>query len=198
MTVQNQTGGAGDPTGGAVSGESEIIKEDKAFLKLKEEKRIIAEKYNETQSRLEKLEREAKEKQDEALKQQGEYKKLWEDGEKARASLEEELNLKKKRELALRKIDVVMKEFGVPLAKPEYWDFVGLDRISLDETTGDVDMNIVKQVANDFVLKYPELLSKKPGKAPNEAPGTSKPLSHEDWKKLPLSEKRLRMKDIKK
>ena len=196
--MSDSTSSVGDTKATAGSSSGEPIKEDNAFLALKAEKKAIAEKFAEAQSKLQKLEQDAKAKQEEALKQQGEYKKLWEDEQKSKAELAEKLKQKEKKELALRKVDVVMQELGMPLAKPEYWDFVDLDRIPVDETTSDIDRNIAKQVANEFVLKYPELLSKKSGKMPNDAANSSKALSLEDWKKLPLSEKRLRLKDVKK
>lgn len=174
-------------------------KEDKAFLALKAEKKALADKFAEAQSKLEKLEADAKAKQEESLKQQGEYKKLYEDEQKAKNDLHLQLKAKEKKELALRKIDVVMQELGSPLAKPEYWDFVDLDRIPVDEASKDIDKNVAKQVANDFVLKYPELLQRKGGpKMPNDAAQSTKALTHEEWKKLPLEEKRKRLKDVKK
>lgn len=183
------------PIVGDVPGET--IKEDKAFLAVKAEKKALAEKYAEAQAKLVKFEEEAKLKQEEALKQQGEYKKLWEEEQKSKQELALKLQAKERKELALRKIDVVMQELGAPLAKPEYWDFVDLDRIPVDEATSDIDKNIAKQVANDFIMKFPELLSKKAGKLDSTAATTAKALTHEEWAKLPLAEKRLRLKDVK-
>lgn len=197
MSDPNPNVGGVDPIVGDKSGDPNQ-KEDKAFLNLKAEKKALAERLAEANSRAEKLEREAKERQDEVLKQQGEYKKLWEEEQKSKADLQEKLAQREKKDLALRKIDVVMKELGMPLAKPEYWNYVDLDRIPVDEATGDVDVNIARQVSTEFMAKYPELLSKKPGKAPNDAPGSAKSITYEEWAKLPLAEKRVRLKDVKK
>jgi len=172
-------------------------KEDKAFLALKDEKKKIAQENADLKARLEKIESENRAKQEEALKQQGEYKKLWEDGQKSNSELADKLKAKEQKELALRKIDVVMQELGAPLAKPEYWDFVDLTSIPVDEATNDIDRNIAKKVASDFVKNFPELLAKKSGKLPSDAPSPASSLSYDDWAKLPLDEKRKRLKDVK-
>ncbi|GEM_PF-3309656 len=196
--MSDQTSSVGD-TKAIVGDESDKTKtEDKGFLALKEEKKALAIKFQEAQSELERLKNEAKTKEEEVLKQQGEYKKLYEDEQKSKLELAEKLKLKEKKELALRKVDVVMKELGVPLAKPEYWDFVDLDRIPVDEATKEIDINIAKQVANDFIVKFPELLVKKAGKVDNSAAATTSTLSYEEWVKLPIAEKRTRFKDVKK
>jgi len=192
----NLDDGIVNPNAGSDSGKE--IKEDKGFLAIKEEKKALALKLADANSKLEKLELEAKSKQEESLKQQGEYKKLWEDGQKTALELTEKLKKKEEKELALRKIDVVMQELGVPLAKAEYWNFMDLSKIPVDESTQDIDRNIAKQVASDFMRDFPELLSKKQGKMPNDAPNSAKALSVEEWKRLPLTEKRLRLKDVKK
>jgi len=194
MSDDNQGDGITKPNAGSGSGDE--IKEDKAFMAIKEEKRALAAKNAEIQAKLDKLEAEAKQKQEEALKQQGEYKKLWEEEQKTKLELAEKLKKKEEKELALRKIDVVMQELGVPLAKAEYWNFMDLTKIPVDEATQDVDRNIAKQVASDFMRDFPELLAKKSGKMPNDAPSGSKGLTHEEWLKLPLNEKRLRVKDV--
>lgn len=195
MSIDNQDNGIVPPIDGIDSGKKS---EDKAFMAIKEEKKALAAKLADAQAQLEKLNAEARAKQEETLKQQGEYKRLWEEEQKSKTELMEKLKGKEAKELALRKIDVVMQELGVPLAKAEYWNFMDLSKIPVDESTQDIDRNVAKQVASDFMRDFPELLSKKPGKMPNEAPSSTKTLTHEEWMKLPLAEKRLRLKDVKK
>lgn len=190
------TSGTSGAAGGASSGED--IKEDKSFLALKEEKKALAKKNADLEARLTAIEADRKSKEEEVLKQQGEYKKLWEEEQKAKLELTEKLKKKEERELNLRKIDVVMKELGQPLAKPEYWDFVGIDRIPLVEETNDIDINIAKQVALDFQKNYPELLTRKSGKLPGDAASPTKELSYDEWSRLPLTEKRKRINEVKK
>lgn len=195
MSNDNSSDGITPPVDGIDSGK---IKEDKAFMAIKEEKKVLAAKLAEVQSQLEKFNEDARLKQEETLKQQGEYKRLWEEEQKSKADLTEKLKKKEEKELALRKIDVVMQELGVPLAKAEYWNFMDLSKIPVDESTQDIDRNIAKKIASDFMRDFPELLAKKTGKMPNEAASSSKGLTHDEWMKLPLAEKRLRIKDVKK
>lgn len=196
MTTRNLGDGITQPVDGIDSGKE--IKEDKAFLAVKAEKKALAEKLAIAQAELERFNAEAKTKQEESLKQQGEYKKLWEEGQKSNAELAEKLKAKEKKELTLRKIDVVMQELGGPLLKPEYWNFVDVDSIPVDESTGDIDLNIAKQKVLDFSNKYPELMPKKNIKLPGNAASAGKQITKEEWKKLPLAEKRTRLKDVKK
>jgi hypothetical protein len=192
--MSDQVDGVQTPIDGVESGKE--IKEDKAFLAVKAEKKALAEKYANAQAELNKFKEDARLKQEESLKQQGEYQKLYEASLKEKEEISLKLLQKEKRELALRKIDVVMQELGAPLAKPEYWDFVDLDRIPVDEATKDIDKNIAKQVASDFMMKFPELMQKKAGKMPNEAAGTHAKITKEEWNKLPLKEKKERLKDV--
>lgn len=196
MSIDKSDDGIVKPIDGIEPGKE--IKEDKAFMAIKEEKKALATKLAEAQSQLEKLNSEARAKQEETLKQQGEYKRLWEEEQKSKVELVEKLKKKEEKELALRKIDVVMQELGVPLAKAEYWNFMDLSKIPVDEATQDIDRNIAKQIASDFMRDFPELLAKKPGKMPNDAATSGKVLTHEEWTKLPLAEKRTRLKDVKK
>lgn len=171
-------------------------KNDSAFMALKAEKKAAAEKAAKLESELNEMKRKEKEKEQESLKQQGEYKRLFEEEQKAKAEIEEKLKIKERKELNLRKIDVVMREIGTPLAKPEYWNFVDLDRIPVDEATNDIDVNIAKQVANDFLRDYPELTLKKTGRMDDSAPASTKKLTREEWLRLPLNEKKKRMREV--
>lgn len=196
MSIDNLGDGITDPNAGSDPGKE--IKEDKAFMAIKAEKKALAEKLAEATAKLERLDAETKLRQEETLKQQGEYKKLWEEEQKAKLDLADKLKKKEEKELTLRKIDVVMQELGAPLAKADYWNFMDLSKIPVDEATQDIDRNIAKQVASDFMRDFPELVSKKNGRMPNDAPSSTKALSHEEWMRLPLAEKRTRLKDVKK
>ena len=195
MTTSTIDNGIVDPNIGDVPPEK---KEDKAFFALKEEKKKLAEKNAAIQAELDKFKQDAEKAKEESLKQQGEYKKLWEDEKLSKAEISEKLKQKEAKELTLRKVDVVMQELGVPLAKAEYWNFMNLDRIPVDEATQDIDVNIAKQVASDFMRDFPELLAKKKGSIPGDAPKGTSSLSYEEWNKLPLADKKARMKDVKK
>lgn len=197
MSTENPNGsGAADgANSGAGSGGNN--NEDKAFLSLKEEKRKLNEKLSAAAAELEALKAEKKAKEEEALKQQGEYRKLYESEQSKAKDLELKLKAKEERELSLRKIDVLMQELGAPLAKPEYWDFFDLSKIPVVEGTNDIDKVVAKQVAQDFSKQYPELLQKKKQSMPNDAASPASALTYADWAKLPLAEKRKRIKDVK-
>ena len=80
----------------------------------------------------------------------------------------------------------------------DYLAFVDVDKINIDND-GSIDYDSVQQVVNDFTNKHSRLYDpvKKP-KLPNAAPGTSDSLlSYEQWLKLPLTEKRKRMVEVK-
>lgn len=197
---ENIVGGGADleANGGAGSGEDKIKDKDKAFEALKTEKKALAEKASRLELELGKIQEQNKLKEEDALKQKGEYKALYERVQTEKKELDEKVKENEKQKLNLRKIDLILKEIG-PLQKPEYFNFVELDRIPYDETTGDIDLNIAKQVASDFVKNYPELVRKKTGSMPGNAPSPSNTttLTLESWKKLGTStEMRARHKEI--
>lgn len=172
---------------------------DTAFESVKAEKKAIQEENAKLKLELGKIQEEKRIKEDEALKAKGEYKTLWEQSEAEKKELASKLSVNEKEKLNLRKIDVVMRELGAPLEKPEYWNFVDLSRIPFDEATGDIDRNIAKQVASDFVKTYPELVKVKGGRLPGNAPAPAinEPLTYDKWLALPLNEKKKRQQDVK-
>jgi hypothetical protein len=189
------TGGGADPK--PIVGD-ESGKKDTAFEAVKAEKRALAEENAKIKAQLEKIENEKRLKDEEAQKARGEYKTLWETSEADKKALAEKLQEKEAKELNLRKIDVVMKEIGSPLLKPEYWNLVNLERIPFDPATNDIDLNIARQEASDFVKKYPELIKGKVTKLPGEAPSVSAGgITKAEWAKLGSSkEMKARLKDV--
>lgn len=165
-------------------------KKDTAFEAVKAEKKAALEENAKLKAELGKIQDEKRVKEDDALKQKGEYKLLWEKSEAEKKEIAEQLLEKDKRELQLRKIDVVMKEIGSPLIKPEYWNLVNIERIPYDEATKDIDYNIAKEVATDFLKNYPELIKGKATKLPSNAAHGGGVISYETWAKMPLSEQR--------
>jgi len=197
MTDKLKDDGVIDPNAGGESGKE--IKEDKAFLAIKEEKKALTAQLAAAKLEIEKRDNEAKSKQEADLKKQGEFEKLYEEEKKATLELKESLRKREEKELTLKKIDAVMQELGAPLAKAEYWNLVDISKVKADETTGEVDVSTAKILAADITKNFSELLAKKtPGKMPNDAPKSGQAITKEEWKKLPLDEKRKRLKDVKK
>lgn len=182
---------------GDVSGSQQEQKEDNAFLALKEEKRKLAERLKALESEKNSLLNEKKAKEQEALKQQGEYKKLYESALKEKDSVLEKLSSIEKEKLMQKKASAFMKELGAPLKREEYWAHVDFDSIPVDDN-GEPDSNVLKTKAAEFKDLYSDLIALPSSKRlPNDAASTSGVLTHDEWKKLSLEEKRKNYSRVK-
>jgi seryl-tRNA synthetase len=143
------------------------------------------------QSKIDEIE---KKKQEE----KGEYKDMYE------STLEELKAIKTSKEelesniLESRKVSEVMKKIGRPLKKSEYVTFVDTGKIIYDEETHSFDPKSVEMVANGFLKEHGDLLVTKTVTLPSDsARHSSESISHEQWLKLPLKEKKEKRKFVK-
>jgi predicted RNase H-like nuclease (RuvC/YqgF family) len=138
------------------------------------------------------------------LRQEGNWKSLVEAREARLKALEEESRqyaskanqLEKTLEDAV-KLNAFQSKLGGKLKKSEYLGFVDTSRIPIDPETKTVDEKSLEQYAHEFSNKFKELISfDRSGTMPHGAPGQTKQLSVDEWKKLPLKEKKARLSDV--
>lgn len=145
------------------------------------------------------LERKEKQREEAALAEQGNYKKLLEQREtelKDERKKYSELNSKVTES---RKMNAFLGAVSGEIPD-KYWGLVDLDAVAVDPETGKPDEASVKAAAEAFEKQYPDVV-KKPtrSKLPNDAPnGGSAKLKYVDWLKLPDDQKAKRMKDVDK
>lgn len=142
--------------------------------------------------------------EEEKLRSEGNWNKLLEQREEKIKGLSEQLNeLKEKESYYKKNLDDMVKlnaftnALGGKLKKQDYYSFVDTDKIVINPDTGTIDSDSLAEYANEFSNNFKELIEFNSAKLPNDAPKGSKPLSYEEWKALPLGEKKKRQKDVK-
>ena len=96
------------------------------------------------------------------------------------------------------KREAVLKHLGGNLKHPDYANFIDLDSVEYDSESG-VNMDSAQQVANNFLANHKHLLDvPSAGKLPGgkAEPGGAGKITHAEWLKLPLAEKKKRMRDV--
>ena len=168
------------------------------YRKLLSETKTVKAKNSELEAKLKAFEDEKSAAEEKRLSEQGEYKKLLEIERKKSSELEEKDKAREKQLLDGYKLNAVLEKLPGKIASNDYLSFVDLDSIAIDPDSGTVDESSVSQTVNKFLEQHSRLLITDKGSLPNDAPkGVSKPLSVDEWRKLPLSERKKRMNEVK-
>lgn len=181
--------------GKELDGKENEVKYD-TFQRVLRQKKAMEEKL----AKFEKLEEERRMKEEaskqERLREQQKYEELSKD---LQEKLEQERSAKenfKKSWLDTHKLQAVLDKLPGKPKRQEYLSFIDLDKIEIDEHEGIV-ADTVEEVANSFIENYGELLSRpKSSELPSDAPSSKGKLSYEAWSKLPLADKKARLKDV--
>ena len=170
-----------------------------SFAKALDEKKRAQAKSDELQRQLDEIQNRAKIEEETKLKEKGEFQKLLELREQKVVKLEEQLKMAEDRasgaERAVTdtwKLSHFYEKLPGKLKNKEYLTFVPLEDIVLNPETKDVDTESLDKVVNTFMEKHGHLVEKQSkGRLPGDAAnGTVSTLSYEQWKKLPLKEKK--------
>lgn len=185
--------------------ESQLEAEKKSKERILNESKEYKEKFQAYKSKEETFLEEQKKAEESRLREQGEYKTLLEQREQQleelKSSLEKangETDSYKQSIVNLRKASAFERELGGKLKKDSYWTHVDFDKIAVNPENGEIDKASLKTVADGFIKEYKELVSfPVGGNMPNGTPsGSSGKLTYEQWQKLPLKDRKKRMKDV--
>lgn len=141
---------------------------------------------------------------EEKLREKGQYDVLLKQREERLKELESELNSYKSEVqsrdeaiLNFKKAAAFEKELGGKLKKDAYWSHVDFESIAIDPNTGKIDSHSLNKVAESFKSDFNELVDYgNIGNLPNSNPQGSGKLTYAQWQKLPLKERKQRMKDV--
>lgn len=155
-------------------------------------------------ARLAEFEAEKSRIEEEKARQEGNWKSLVESRDLRLKQLEEERNQAMAKAAAHEetlsnavKLNVFQNKLGGRLKKSEYLSFVDTTKIPVDPETGAVDDNAAEQYAREFAKNFRELVVfDDAGKMPNGSPRPSQSISYEQWKSLPIKEKKAKYKDV--
>ena len=170
---------------GIVDNSKDVVSHE-SHKKLLAQRKADQEKLRAMQTRLQELEakeadiaKKESELEEIKLKSEGNWKALLESRESALKKLEEKntelLGITKgyeKKYTDAYKINAFKDAIGGDLKLPDYYSFVDTEKMAIDPETGAIDVDSVKNYANEFVSKYKDLISFKKGKLPGEAAST--------------------------
>lgn len=165
--------------------------------KLLGEKKRLAEAKAAADAELETLRAKEKEREEQELAKQKNYEQILKNRDEELKALREGAARVETERLQARKLDAFIKTLGGTL-EDKFWSLVDLDKIAIDPATKAVDEMSVAKYVEDYRKTYPETI-RKPGapSMPSNAPqGTGGRLTVEEWKALPLKEKRARMHEV--
>lgn len=120
-------------------------------------KRLLGEKKK-LQERLEQFESQAKQKQEEDLKSQNQYKLLYDNALKERESLSKKLEDNDQRWNNAIKLDSFMNSLNGRKIEAKYAGFINLDQILLDPESGQVDALSVQREVERICKEFPEIV----------------------------------------
>ena len=149
------------------------------------------------QQKLEAFEQKERELEEKRLSEQGEFKKLLELERKKRLEEEGKRAQYQKDLLDAHKLNAVKEKLPGKIKRNEYYGFIDVDKIAIDPETGVIDESSIAEVVNSFVEQHGSLIERQ-GSAglPQNAAKDGGSISYEQWKELPLKEKKARMKDV--
>ena len=142
---------------------------------------------------------------EEKLREKGQYDVLLKQREERLTEMESELNSYKgeveSRDEAIlnfRKAAAFEKQVGGKLKKDAYWSHVDFDSIAINPDNGQIDNQSLSKVVDTFTSDFKELIDYgNIGNLPNSTPAGSGALTVEQWKALPLADRKKRMRDVK-
>ena len=114
----------------------------------------------ELQEELDRIKGMLRKQEDEKLEEKQEYKTLWENTQREKERIEQELYTERAKTVKEKKVKAFNKVLGNSLSKDRYYDFVDLDNI-LVEDDGTINNDSVKYAVNLFRENYPELVAAK-------------------------------------
>lgn len=192
MTIDtNGSSGAASPSSGSDAGnqdQKDVVKYE-TYSRVLGEKKKLQERTEELAAKLAEHEAAQKAVEEAEMKKRGDFEKLLSQEREAKKALEAKLQAREAQITNSLKLDSVLKALDGQV-ESQYWGLLDLDGIPVDPTTNAPDEMAVKNYANEFAQKFSRVILKpNQQKMPNEAAqGGGKPMTIEEWKKLPLKE----------
>lgn len=168
---------------------------DKAMKALAKEKA----KIKEFEEKLSVFESKQKAQEEAEMQKKGEFEKILEIKNKELSDLKQEIAQKKSQEVTSKKLTAFLSKLGGKLVDNDFLTFVEVDKIAINPDTNEVDDSTLMSEVSRFTSKYPTTIDfGKAGGLPSDRPNPPGSLTYEQWYKLPISEKKKRLKDVKK
>jgi len=165
--------------------------------KLLNEHKRGREKLNAANSELEAFKAKEREREEADLAKRGEHEKIIATHKERIIELETNESNHKKREIEAKKFNAFFKGLEGEVDE-KYWSLIDVSEINVNPETNEVDSLSVANTVERFKNEYsPIIQGRNVPNLPNAAPiGNTGTLTIEQWKLLPLSERKTRMKEV--
>lgn len=185
----------------------ELESTTKSKERILEESKKYKEGYQTYKQQQDELANEKAKLEEERLIKEGQFKTLLEQREaqlqemtSKLKSVESEVSARDKAIMDFKKAGVFESKLGGKIKHPKYWDMVDLDKIIINPEDETIDEHSLEQAVKGFMEEHKNLIdfgsnANLPNGSGARGAGS---LSYEQWKQLPLDERRKRMKDVKK
>ena len=196
-TQQIPSGNIEEIEGGKTGNDTKEVVDRETYLKTLSQEKNAKARLKEAEARIAEYEAQQKKVEEAKLKENGEYQKLLSQRDK---EIEEERKQRQELEKSMLdslKLGKVIDHIGGRVKRSEYLNFIDTDRIVYNPETREIDDETAKSVAEDFVKTHAELIDFKVGKLPSDSPRGAESLTVEQWRKLPLKDKKAKMHLVK-
>lgn len=186
--------------------QTELIKSNEAKERILGQYKDVREKYQSYQAKEQEALDAQKAQEEERLRKEGNFQILLEQREQKIKELEgtvseisSKLDSREEAILKAQKANALEEAMGGKLRNKKYYSLVDFDSIAVNPDTGDIDKDSLNQYAGEFIKSHKELVNfGSNGNLPNGTPtGSNGMLTHEQWSKLPLDQRKKRMKDVR-
>ena len=159
MEQNQQVVGDDTQTKGSAKTEEEVKEVSfSTHKRLLGEKKKAVNRISELEQRLASYELQNKEQEEKEQEAQGQWQTLKSSYQESMSKMESQLQAYKQRDTDAQKLNALNKFLPAKPKKSEYYSFVELDDIILDPTTGKVDEDSAKIVAQNFAENFGDLL----------------------------------------
>ena len=184
--------------------QAELKRERESKSRLLQESKKYKEGYLEHKKAKDDLDARLKLEEEDKLKSKGQFDVLLKQRDEALAEAlkkiedkQSELSSRDEAIVNFKKAAAFERELGGKIKKDGYWTHVDFSAIALG-SDGKIDGLSLKSAADKFLKDYKELVDFGDNtNLPNHTASRSGSLTHAQWEKLPLAQRRKRMRDIR-
>lgn len=165
--------------------------------KLLNEHKKRKDKLNAANEELEAFRSAKREREESELAARGEHEKIISTHKDRIAELELNETNRHKRDIEAKKFNAFFKGLDGEVDE-KYWSLIDVSEIAVDPDSGEIDSLSVANTIEKFKREYTPIIQGQPvPNLPNAAPsGSTGTITVEEWKQLPLPERKARMKEV--
>jgi hypothetical protein len=196
MTENKDASGATQDLGEVEESKKDAVSYEQ-YQRLLGQRKADKSKLDEVTARLKAFERAEEERKEAEMVQKEQFKELNAQKDETIEALKKERDDWRSTVIDSQKLNAVTQFLPGKIANSEYYNLIDLKQVGFDTETGQVDTEAAQLVANKFMETHSRLVDI-PGRKtlPADAASTTTKLTMEQWRKLPMKERKERMGEV--